>query len=181
MEAIRIKPEWCRTLVHADPAAHIDAVDAVALLDRALNARLLSRLLRTRSSHEALGVMADTVRRRHGARTTAQQGLASAALETLRARSGAPLLREVAEDLGVSARHLRRVVADHAGTSPRRFARVLRFLRLLREADAAPAPGWAQLAAAHGYADQAHLIREARGLTGTTPAVLHAERQAEIA
>jgi AraC-like DNA-binding protein len=180
MEAVRLKPEWCRALLGADPGEHGDSYDDFQAVDAELGGPLLDRLGQTRTSGEALTLLAEAV---HGRRTdtdpSAQLDLAHAALETVRTGPATPRLAEVAEDLGVTSRHLRRVVGDHAGSSPRRFARVQRFLRLLRDADSSPNPAWADLAAAHGYADQAHLIREAKALSGVTPTVLHADRMAE--
>jgi AraC-like DNA-binding protein len=51
----------------------------------------------------------------------------------------------------------------------------VRFQRLLRDLPASDGVGWAALAARHGYADQAHLIRDFRELTGRTPARFLAE------
>jgi AraC-like DNA-binding protein len=180
MEAVRLKPEWCRALLGADPGEHGDSLDDFRGVDRAFGGRLLDRLSLTRTSGEALKLLAGAVKgRRADANPTTPLGLAHAALETVRTGPATPRLVEIAEDLGVTSRHLRRVVGEHAGSSPRRFARVQRFLRFLRDADAAPHPVWADLAATHGYADQAHLIRETRALSGVTPATLHAERIAE--
>ena len=94
-------------------------------------------------------------------------------------------------DLGVSERQLRRRFVDAVGYGPKTLARVLRFQRFLALANGAPrtgaggrgahadgraapagADGLAALAFAAGYADQAHLTREARRLSGRTPAEL---------
>jgi len=73
-------------------------------------------------------------------------------------------------DIGLSERQLRRRFKNHVGLGMREYARIMRFQRLLdtirlrqRDRGASPA-GWAALASDHGYADQAHLIREVRAL-----------------
>jgi AraC-like DNA-binding protein len=83
---------------------------------------------------------------------------------------------EIADDLGLSARHLRRLVLAHTGLEPRTLARVVRFQRFLDLSDRAAEPSLAGLAARAGYADQAHLTREVRALSGLTPSALLAER-----
>jgi AraC-like DNA-binding protein len=92
---------------------------------------------------------------------------------------------ELGAELGISERQLRRRFADAVGFGPKTLARILRFQRFLVLAageDAAwrphklrwapPGDDLAGLAYAAGYADQAHLTRECRRLTGRTPAEL---------
>jgi AraC-like DNA-binding protein len=70
-------------------------------------------------------------------------------------------------ELGLSERQLRRRFAEAVGYGPKTLGRVLRlqrFLALARGGDEL-----ARLALSAGYADQAHLTREARRLTGRTP------------
>ena len=75
-------------------------------------------------------------------------------------------------------RHLRRLVLTHAGLEPRTFQRVARFQRFLALAERTGGDGsLAGLAARAGYADQAHLSREVRALSGLTPTALLAERR----
>ena len=107
--------------------------------------------------------------------------LVSVAMEMLRISAGRLRLGALSAQLGVTDRHLRRAILAETSISPRRFARVQRFHALLRDADRAADPGWAALAARHGYADQSHLIRELQALAGVTPGQLLAERRAEPA
>ncbi|WP_017537901.1 helix-turn-helix domain-containing protein [Nocardiopsis halophila] len=90
----------------------------------------------------------------------------------------APSVRGAAEAAGVSERHLRRLLADATGLDPRALQRVMRLQRFLALADAAPGLRAADLAAQAGYADQPHLTREVRRMSGLTPAVLLRERAA---
>jgi AraC-like DNA-binding protein len=84
---------------------------------------------------------------------------------------------DIAEDLGLSARHLRRLVLASTGLEPRTLSRIARFQRFLDLSDRAAEPSLADLAARAGYADQAHLAREVRALSGLTPSALVAERR----
>jgi AraC-like DNA-binding protein len=82
---------------------------------------------------------------------------------------------EVALALGISGRHLRRLVLADVGLPPKVYQQVVRLQRFVRAIDAG-----AQLAgaaAANGYADQPHLTRDIRRFCGITPARLAAERR----
>jgi AraC-like DNA-binding protein len=81
----------------------------------------------------------------------------------------------VADELGVSERHLRRVFRETVGVSPKTFAKLTRFRRAVRAAYEAPQISWAQIAAANGYYDQAHLIADFRAIAGVTPQTLLGE------
>ncbi len=77
---------------------------------------------------------------------------------------------EVADRLGWTSRRLARRCTEQLGLTPKRYARVRRFQRLLGRVNAGrTAPDWAVLAADCGYHDQAHLIHEFRALAGITP------------
>jgi AraC-like DNA-binding protein len=74
----------------------------------------------------------------------------------------------LAADLGFSERHLRRRFMASVGYGPKILQRVLR----LRQFVASQRHDLARAAAAAGYADQAHMARECRRLTGLTPSQL---------
>jgi AraC-like DNA-binding protein len=73
----------------------------------------------------------------------------------------------VAGELGVSERHLRRVVEAEVGYGPKRLGRVLRLRRALARVRAGAE--LAEVAFAGGYADQAHFARDCRELAGVPP------------
>ena len=65
---------------------------------------------------------------------------------------------------------MRRRFTAQVGLTPKRFARVQRMQRLVRDLDGQTEVDWAAAAAKHGYADQPHLADEFRELAGITPA-----------
>jgi AraC-like DNA-binding protein len=92
------------------------------------------------------------------------------AVQAATARLGHPRQRveTLAAELGFSERQLRRRFHDAVGYGPKTLQRVLRLqrFRALEHLDLAAA------AAEAGYADQAHLTRDCRDLTGLTPRAL---------
>ena len=99
-------------------------------------------------------------------------GAAAQHLADPRARSAA-----VADELGVSERHLRRRFHESVGYGPKTLHRVLRFRSFLGRLDAADGDAdLAGLAADCGFADQAHLTRECSRLAGMSPAAIARER-----
>jgi AraC-like DNA-binding protein len=80
---------------------------------------------------------------------------------------------QMADQLGLSARQLHRRCLPVFGYGPRRLSRILRMTRALDRARAGRP--LAEVAAACGYADQAHLTRELGALGGSPPTALLAE------
>jgi AraC-like DNA-binding protein len=92
------------------------------------------------------------------------------AFNALKTDSAGPGLRTVLERLEISPRTLRRRCCEAFGYGPKTLDRILRFQRFLRLARQGEPPGLAALAFAAGYADQAHLTREVKRLSGFSPA-----------
>jgi AraC-like DNA-binding protein len=99
--------------------------------------------------------------------------------EIERTRGLAPI-DTLARTAGLTRRHLERRFLDCVGVTPKRLARVARFqhaLRVLQQP--APRGRGAQTAAACGYADQSHFIRDFRELAGCPPGE-HLLRQGQL-
>jgi AraC-like DNA-binding protein len=88
-------------------------------------------------------------------RLTATQG---------RARVG-PLVTE----LGWSHKRLAARFREQVGTTPKAFARMVRFEHARSLAGATERPDWGRIAHECGYYDQSHLINDFRSVTGLTP------------
>jgi AraC-like DNA-binding protein len=80
---------------------------------------------------------------------------------------------DVAAQVGLSPRQLRRRCEAAVGYGPKMLQRVLRFRRFVSLVDAAGGPtDLAEAAVTSGYADQPHLTRESVQLAGLPPAAL---------
>ncbi len=86
-------------------------------------------------------------------------------------------LDETIAESGLSVRHFRRLCLERAGVSPKYLSRILRFRKAAEKIAGMRASGqgslaqprWADFAAACGYYDQAHFIREFQVFAGCTP------------
>ena len=90
--------------------------------------------------------------------------------QRLTATAGGVPIGELCREIGWSHKHLITRFRQQVGLTPKRASRVTRFEHLLRRlARERPRPDWDLLAAAAGYADQAHMIRDFGQFLGTTP------------
>lgn len=135
--------------------------------------RLCDRLAHAEDTVAAAAILEGAIVERHaaGRAGSGHSALALRAAERLAVAS----VNEVAAELGVSERHLRRVFLHTIGVGPKQFAKLVRFHRALGNARDHAASGWAGIAAASGYYDQAHLIAEFRAIAGATPRALWGE------
>jgi AraC-like DNA-binding protein len=86
-------------------------------------------------------------------------------------------IAEVAAELGVSHGHLDREFIRLVGLSPRTLSRILRLRKLLDHIDVYGQVAWTGHAAALGWYDQAHLIRDFKRHTGVTPSEYQAAQR----
>ncbi|MET3131074.1 AraC-like DNA-binding protein [Oxalobacteraceae bacterium GrIS 1.11] len=104
-----------------------------------------------------------------------RHGLLDTALAAIEASGGQVRIATLARGLDVSRQHLASQFRARVGLTPKMFARICRFQRVTQEIKAS-GMDWPQLALAHGYADQAHLIHEFQELAGASPASFAASR-----
>jgi len=87
---------------------------------------------------------------------------------------GSIKIRGLARELGCSRKHLIQLFRRDVGIAPKLLARIVRFDGLIQRIRAGAAGTWADLALEFGYYDQAHLVRDVRQFTGTTPTEVRA-------
>jgi AraC-like DNA-binding protein len=85
------------------------------------------------------------------------------------ATAGAVPIGRLAREVGWSHKHLTHRFRQQVGLSPKTAARLVRFDQVWRYLDEGHPLDWGRVAHEAGYADQAHLIRDFREFTGTTP------------
>ena len=88
------------------------------------------------------------------------------AWHVLCASGGTARIADVSRDVGWSERHLAARFRTEIGLTPKAAARVIRFDRARRMV---PSRSGADVAAACGYADQSHLVRDFVAFTGLAP------------
>jgi AraC-like DNA-binding protein len=144
--------------------AHIP-LDAV---DTKLASALDDRLGAAETPEEALTAFANEIARRC-ASTGSPDPLVRAVVAEL-TRGGMPV-SELAWRAAISERQLQRRFHASVGYGPKTLQRVLRFHRVVHElaGESSADRDLARYAAEAGYADQAHLTRECRDLSGLTP------------
>jgi len=90
------------------------------------------------------------------------------------ATGGAVPIGQLASEVGWSHKHLLAKFRRQVGLRPKTAARLIRFDGVWRRLDEDRPLDGGRVAAEVGYADQAHLAREFRQFTGTTPTALAA-------
>ena len=81
-------------------------------------------------------------------------------------------ISELAREVGMSRERFSKAFQREFGLAPKTFARIRRFARCLSRRQLEPLLDGAALAAACGYVDQAHMIRDFREFAGSPPAAL---------
>lgn len=149
------------------------------LWDRTVSNKLAERLADAASPEAAAAVFEATLRARLVEAPPADR-LVDVLVATLRTTPtpGPGIVARLAAHFGVSERTLHRRCTARVGYGPKTLELVLRFRRFLDavRSGAGADLGLAGLAAASGYADQAHLARECQRLAGQTPSELFKTR-----
>jgi AraC-like DNA-binding protein len=167
--AARLRPEVTADLFGVHPSELADTITPVSM----------PRLLATPDTAAPLAAIVTEMRRICDQyRISRDAQLASVALRRVNASRTTTLrLGAIARSMSTSERHLRRVIRNVIGLSPKRLHRVARFIRATLAADRQPAPDWARIAGECGYYDQAHMIDEFQSIALATPAELWRERR----
>jgi AraC-like DNA-binding protein len=100
----------------------------------------------------------------------------SYALRAIDSGLDAVRIGKIAATIGISHKHLLREFDRCVGLTPKLYARLCAFQRVIRSVGHKAEVDWAGTAATCGYHDQAHLIHEFRAFSGLTPANYLAKR-----
>lgn len=195
-QAVRVLPDGCMDLMRMDgrvmvagpdTAASVSLRDGEPFVGLRFHPGVLPRLLGVPASElrddrvalaelrsglprrGSLTAIAATLAREEPRAETAPWSLTLLGHVTGRLAAGSAVA-DVAGEIGWSNRTLQRHCAAIYGYGPAMLRRILRFRRAMRLLDGGLS--YAEVAAGAGYADQPHLHREARTLTGVPLAAL---------
>jgi AraC-like DNA-binding protein len=166
----RFRPGHAAAVLSAPASALVDAAVPLRDLWGRAAASTWDAVTDTASADARQAALTAVLLRRMADARTPDGAMAAAARWLTRNPGGR--VERVAEMLGMGERQLRRRFAEAVGYAPKTFQRIARFQRALHLAGAHPERGLAALALDAGYADQAHMTREVRALSGATPAAL---------
>jgi AraC-like DNA-binding protein len=96
------------------------------------------------------------------------------AAELIRQAKGNITIESLCKDLYISERQLQRSFRDTLGASPKTYTRIIRFRNAHRQVRHTTHKkiSWASLSYDHGYADQAHFIRDFKEFSGVSPSLI---------
>ena len=152
--------------------------DQVAELETILGtevSELRDRLGEAPSDDAALDLTESWLRKRMRSRTPPTRAV-SHAVEIIQRGADVVRIGRLADEIGISHKHLLREFERCVGLTPKVLARVYSFQRVISSVGQRPEVNWAETAARYGYYDQAHLIREFRAFSGLTPSAYLSKR-----
>ena len=170
--AIRFEPFGAFALIGTHQTTPADQIIEADALDERWLTRAIQQAESADTADVALRMLQDALLARlDRQRAPIVDTRVITAARALMRTHGAMTVDAIARHAATSARHLERLFQEQIGTSPKRFARVLRFQSAANAiaAEHAHAPAFADISASAGYFDQAHMIREFVTLAGTTP------------
>lgn len=162
---IRFKPGWAPSMFGVPANALTDQLVTLDDLWGPAGADVTADLVAARSVPAVL----ERLSRAIAARATFESASARLARRAARLFEATTEtdVEAVAQQLGVTTRHLRRAFVASVGIAPKAFARGVRLQRAIGES--ARSKDWGTIARRAGYYDQSHLIGEFRDLVGLTP------------
>lgn len=177
---LRFRPGAAPAVLGLPASALVDQrVDAECLLGS--NARVLLDAIEAQSSLRGRVAVLEAHVRSVARKRGEPDPVAQVATQRLKNGPHGRTVAALASELGMSERQLHRRFVQAVGYGPKMFERIARLQRFVAQAAQCqriagnePALGrsLAQLALTSGYADQSHLTRECRALTGVTPTAL---------
>lgn len=165
---VRFRPGRAAAFLRVDASELTDRLIELSQLWGRGGVRLAERLAARRGPRARIRLLERELVGRL-ARADRPDPYVDAVVEEALRRRGALDLREMERRTGVSGAWLRRGFKRHVGTGPKFFCRVVRLQAVLARVQRDGRACWADVAADHDFADQAHLVREFGALAGLSP------------
>ncbi len=104
------------------------------------------------------------------------------AINIIRKNKGILSIDELSREINVSERKLQRGFKDHYGVTPKTYTRIIRFRNAYESIQKLEKnkQTWAGISYDHGYADQAHFIRDFKEFSGSVPSIIYKEEKEQV-
>jgi AraC-like DNA-binding protein len=102
--------------------------------------------------------------------------LVSYAIEQLQQSPQVWTIEQLTRKVGITQKHLISLFKKYAGLSPKLFARISKFQKVIQLVEKEQKVSWTSLAYECGYYDQAHFIKEFQAFSGINPSSYLADR-----
>ena len=164
-----IAPSFALDVLGVPPSA---LVDRIVSLDDIWNRDDVERFAATLASFDRRVAIA-ALKRDLVARIGQPDGreLTYSALRVIRAHGGNLAIEKVAKNHGLTRHQFNRRFQAAAGLSPKLFARITRFQKLIHVLLSTDVSRWASISSAVGFYDQAHMINEFHAFAGAPPTI----------
>ncbi|MFZ5451424.1 MAG: helix-turn-helix domain-containing protein [Thermodesulfobacteriota bacterium] len=168
---VRFRPGLMPRIADIKPAELIDnMIDLPGLLG--IETDCLGERLCASPGLEAKKLLMEEIFRKMGPEALLRPNLSSRGAALAESCGGQIQVQELAGLLGTSIRTLERAFLAEVGISPKKFLRLVRFQHAIDRVRNRLQNSLADVAYDCGYADQSHLIREFKDLTGRLPSRL---------
>jgi AraC-like DNA-binding protein len=175
---IRLHPHGAAAFTRQPQREFVGVTVGLEDVSRELYRSLLEIRDSARSPEDAAGRVQHSLSRL--AASSRLDARVSQVVESIQRSHGDVSIETLSRRIGLTRRHLERQFGELIGVSPKRLAKIVRLQRALQVLDASDgAAKGAVTAAACGYADQAHFIRECQDICGRAPGA-HLLRRGEL-
>jgi AraC-like DNA-binding protein len=168
MIVIRFKPGGAWSFFGFPLTELLDHVAEIEAIWGPAFARLRERLLEAPDPNSYPTIL-DSFFLRHGKDRLEENPFVTYAVEVMTQAAEPPTMRRLAEQIGYSQKHMISLFEKLVGISPKRYARIMRFQKIIHALEDGTPASWSAFAGGFGFYDQAHLIREFRAFSGMTP------------
>lgn len=168
MIGARFKPGGAHALFESPVSAFTDRVVPLQELWDAEVVALRQRILAAGSTAERFQAFEDFLLSKLRAEAPGYSRVQTA-IQKLERSQGQASIHEIAEEQGMSHKHLTDEFQRLVGVRPKQYARMLRFSGALATLDPSQPIDWRQLAHRAEFYDQSHFINEFKAFTGLTP------------
>jgi AraC-like DNA-binding protein len=114
-------------------------------------------------------VLCDFARRRLAQSRVKLRADAQIAVDVLTRTAGTERIESICRSVSISRKHLSELFDSHVGLTPKTYARMFRFRRVVDLVQRGQGLDWTRIAMSCGYYDQAHFNHEFREFSGMSP------------